>query len=419
MKRVAMISEHASPLALLGGVDAGGQNVYVAELAQGLAARGATVDIFTRREDPRTPTIVDWSAGVRVIDVEAGPPTVVPKEELLPYMPAFAQWMHDFMQRNGRRYDVLHAHFWTSAVAASLLRIPIQIPLVITFHALGRVRLLHQKDADRFPPTRGCIEERLIAGADAVIAECPQDATDLIALYHARPNRLRVVPCGVDCQRFRPLDREAARMAIGYDSADPLLLQLGRMVPRKGVDDVVRALARLRNEHGIPVRLMIVGGESDEPDEVATPYLRQLRTVAAAAGVGEAITLVGRRGGDRLREYYSAADAFVTTPWYEPFGITPLEAMACGTPVIGSAVGGIKYTVIDGETGFLVPPRDPQAIAERAKALLCCPDMRAWMSHHAVQRVRRSFQWCHVAAAVDRLYNDVADRHGAGRLTAA
>jgi len=222
-----------------------------------------------------------------------------------------------------------------------------------------------------------------------------------------RDSELHVVPCGVDSRTFHPVRRERAREVLQLDPDRPMLLQLGRMVPRKGIDDAIRALRPLRAAHGIDAQLLIVGGATDFPDETATPHLGVLREVADECGVADAVTFVGRRGGDVLRYYYSAADAFVTTPWYEPFGITPLEAMACGTPVIGSDVGGIKYSVVDGVTGFLVPARAPCAIADRAATLITNPGLRAGMSQRAVQRVRSQFQWHQVAAAIDRVYADV------------
>ena len=406
-RRIAMISEHASPLAVLGGTDCGGQNVYVAQLALELAERGHLVDVFTRRDCADTATVVQWAPRVRVVHATAGPPCVLPKESLLPHMAELARSIVAFARGDGVRYDVIHAHFWTSAVAARLVRDELAVPYVVTFHALGRVRRLHQGAADGFPESRGEIEEQIVADADRIIAECPQDAEDLVAHYRARRERMHVVPCGVDRRRFHRVTRERARHVLSLDADAPILLQLGRVVPRKGIDDVIRALSHLHRDHGIAAQLLIVGGETEIPDDQATPHLATLRAIAESSGVADAVTFVGRRSGDLLRYYYSAADLFVTMPWYEPFGITPLEAMACGTPVIGSNVGGIKFTVVDGETGFLVPPRDPRAIAACAARLLRDRALHARMSQSATARVREHFRWRDVAASIDGLYADV------------
>ena len=405
-KHIAMISEHASPVAALGGTDNGGQNVYVAYLARELADRGHEVDVFTRRESPEIPTVLDWRPGVRIVHVEAGPARQLPKEQLLPYMAAFADWMLNFMDRDGATYDIAHANFWTSAVVAMQLKREIGLPFAVTFHALGRVRRMYQGAADGFPEERGDLEEQAIDAAGAVIAECPQDAEDLRTHYGAR-TRLRQIPCGVDVRRFHPVAPARARARLGLPLEGPLMLQLGRLVPRKGVDDVIRALAIVRRTHGIDARLLVVGGDTEAPDERATPYLRTLRQIAETEGVADRVVFVGRRDPGVLRYYYSAADIFLTTPWYEPFGITPLEAMACGTPVVGTAVGGIKHTVRHGETGFLVAPHDPRGIAASAALLLQDSMLRARMSRHAIARVQTWFQWCDVGRAVDAMYDDV------------
>ena len=241
--RVALISDHASPLATLGGVDAGGQNVYVAQLAKRLAATGVQVDVFTRRTCTSQKEIVPWE-GVRVVHVLAGPPCHVPKEQLLPYMAAFTNWLEAFAAREGS-YDLFHANFFLSGLAAADLKARTSTPFVVTFHALGKVRRLHQGAADAFPNERFGIEARLVREADALIAECPQDVDDLTNLYGADASRVHLIPCGFDPAEFEPLDKEEARFMLELPSLPPdapLLLQLGRMVPRKGVETVVRAL---------------------------------------------------------------------------------------------------------------------------------------------------------------------------------
>lgn len=405
MRRVALISDHASPLAAVGGTDAGGQNVYVAELARHLAERAWDVEVLTRRDDPALPDVVSCGPRVRVVHVAAGPPAPVRKEDLLPYMEDFAGEARRRAALVG--YDVVHANFWLSGLVAAEMKRRSGTPFAVTFHALGRVRRQHQGAADRFPAARFAIEDRVVAEADAIVAECPQDRDDLLRLYGADPARIRTVPCGVDTSRFSPVPRDRARAALGLDPDEPIVLQLGRMVPRKGADNAIRGVAALRRRHGIPARLLVVGGESEEPDPVLTPEIGRLREVAEEEGIAGAVEFVGRRGGDSLRWYYSAADVFVTTPWYEPFGLTPLEAMACGTPVVGSRVGGIQFTVVDGETGFLVPPRDPDALADRLACLLRDPALRRAFGERAVRRARDRFSWSGVAAAVDRTYGRI------------
>jgi phosphoheptose isomerase len=407
MKRIAMISEHASPLAMLGGVDAGGQNVYVGQLARHLAAVGYEVDVFTRRDSPLLPETAEWVRGVRIIHVPAGPPEFVRKEDLLPHMEEFTQSVLRLARRQRRGYALAHANFWMSGLVAADVKQAIGLPFVVTFHALGRVRRAFQRAADQFPDARFAIEDRIVAEADQIIAECPQEEEDLIRYYNADPARITVVPGGFDPTEFWPISKALARVSLGLNPDEPVIVQVGRLVPRKGVDTVVRGFARLRRDHGINARLLIVGGDSNDPDPSLTPEIGRLQEIARAEGVSDAVTFVGRRGREALKYYYSAADVFVTTPWYEPFGITPLEAMACGTPVVGANVGGIKFTVRDGETGYLVAPDNAAAIAERIAHLYRHPRLLNVFRRQAIKRANDLFRWEHVATGVATVYEDV------------
>ena len=343
-KKIAFISEHASPLATLGGVDSGGQNVYVAELAKHLSSVGYDIDIYTRWENQDHLKVINWMPGIRVIHVKAGPLNVIPKEELLNFMPDFTDDMIAFMEEEKLTYQLIHANFFMSAMVAMEIKKLLKIPFVVTFHALGYVRQIHQGKDDKFPAERMEIEEEIVQHADQIIAECPQDRRDLIDYYHAPLDRITIIPCGFSSNEFYPIDKSIARILLNLEQDEKILLQLGRMVPRKGVDNVVKALGKLKKSN-VPYRLVIVGGETDNPNPLACPEIARLMKIAKQEGVLDKVTFVGRKNRDMLKYYYAAADIFISTPWYEPFGITPLEAMACGTPVIGSNVGGIKYSV--------------------------------------------------------------------------
>jgi D-inositol-3-phosphate glycosyltransferase len=405
-KKIAFISEHASPLASLGGVDSGGQNVYVAELAKYLAKAGFHIDIFTRWDDATQDKVVYWQTGIRVIHVKAGPVATIPKEELLQYMPEFKDDMVTFITEEQIDYALIHANFWMSALVAQWLKQQLSIPFVVTFHALGFVRQLHQGKDDKFPAERIQIETDIVQSADAIIAECPQDRTDLITYYNAPVEKITIIPCGFSPKEFYPVNREIACTLLHLNPEEHILLQLGRMVPRKGVDNVVQALGKLKNT-GKPYRLVVVGGETDDPNPASCPEIARLQKIAEEQGVSDKITFVGRKNRKMLKYYYSAADVFISTPWYEPFGITPLEAMACGTPVIGSNVGGIKFTVEDGKTGFLVPPNNPAALALKVKTLVNNPLLMQEMKTASIQRVNKHFTWKNVAVLVSKLYQQV------------
>jgi D-inositol-3-phosphate glycosyltransferase len=405
--KIALISEHASPLAVAGGVDSGGQNIYVANVAHQLVEAGHQVDVFTRRDRALLPRMSDMD-GVRVIHVPAGPPRQLPKEKLLPFMDEFAAFLIEFFRRESNPYHVIHANFFMSGLAALKVKAALGVPLVTTFHALGRVRRIHQGANDGFPDERFTIEDELVARSDVVVAECPQDEADLVKHYQADRSRIRIVPCGFDADELRPIERAAAREALGWHKDEFTVLQLGRLVQRKGIDNVVRGMGLLKQAFRTSGRLYIVGGNSDAPNELATPEIARLRDIARECGVAGQTTFVGRRGRAQLRYFYSAADVFVTTPWYEPFGITPVEAMACGTPVIGADVGGIRYSVADRVTGFLVPPRDPAALAARLDQLRRDPALARRMGEAGLARAQAEFTWQGVGNSLARIYAHAA-----------
>lgn len=405
-RKIALISEHASPLSVVGGVDSGGQNVYVAHLARNLGAAGYQVDVFTRRDREDLPEIVRWVENVRVIHVPAGPATFVPKERMLGFMGKFTAWMKRFCEEY-RRYSIVHANFWMSGLVAANLKQQLGMPFVITFHALGRIRRQYQGRNDGFPDERFVVEDRIVAEADQIIAECPQDEEDLIRLYNADPAKISIVPCGFDPNEMWPIEKAQARAHLGIDPNERVILQLGRMVPRKGVDNAIRGLARLVKDHGIDARMLIVGGESDDPDPAKTPEIGRLQKIAAEESILKQVEFRGRCGRDELKYYFSAADVFVTTPWYEPFGITPVEAMACGTPVIGTNVGGVKFTVRDAETGYLIPPNDPEALADRIADLYKHPKLMKVLSGQGIRRANDLFTWERVSNAVTAVYDEV------------
>jgi glycosyltransferase involved in cell wall biosynthesis len=409
IKSIAFISDHASPLADLGGVDTGGQNVYVGQLCRFLVNQGYVIDIYTRWDNIEMQQIVNWLPGVRVIHVKAGPVKLMPKEELLPFMPEFRENMLAFMRQENRNYELIHAHFFMSALVAAGIKQLLGIPYTVTFHALGAIRQIHQGNNDKFPPDRIQIEKEVALLADQVIAECPQDRDDLMNYYNVPACKICIIPCGFSDEEFYPIEKHAARDMLKFKRDEPIVLQLGRMVPRKGVDNVVKAVAKLK-ANGKKIKLVIVGGESEEPNPANSPELARLQGIAQKHDVLDHIHFVGRKGRDELKYYYSAADIFITTPWYEPFGITPLEAMACGTPVIGANVGGIKYSVIDGETGALVSPENPGELADKVNELIFDKDRLLQLGQNAVNRVNRYFTWANVAEKVSRVYENIMNQ---------
>jgi glycosyltransferase involved in cell wall biosynthesis len=393
--RVAMVSEHASPLATLGGADAGGQNVHVAALGQALADQGADVVIHTRRDAPKLAPRVPLGPRVAVDHVDAGPPTDVPKDELLPHMDAFADELAE--RWRDERPDVVHAHFWMSGLAALAAARPLGIPVVQTFHALGTVKRRFQGAADTSPAARAMLEPQVARGVDWTVATCSDEVFELVRLGADR-RRMSVVPCGVDLAHFTPRGPALARTP-----GRPRVVSLSRLVERKGVIDVIAAVAALPG-----VELLIAGGPPHERLGV-DPEARRLQDHIEALGVADRVHLLGRVGREDVPALLRSADAVACVPWYEPFGIVPLEAMACGAPVVASRVGGHIDTVLDGVTGVHVPARDPARLAEALRALLDDPDRRSELGAAAARRARGGYGWRRVARGTLDAYARVLD----------
>jgi len=405
-----MITEHASPLASLGGVDSGGQNVYVDKLSYELGKIGFMVDIYTRWDNSNLPEVVDIYKNVRVVHIKAGPKISLEKENILPFMDEFKDNTLAFIDKHCLTYDIIHANFFMSGLVALNIKKERGIPYVITFHALGKIRKIHQKEMDKFPVVRFEIEEKVAENADQVIAECPQDMKDLIKHYNTDRNKISIIPCGYDPEEMYPINKISAKTYLGLNIDKNYILQLGRMVPRKGVDNVILALSDLVKRTSLRPYLLIVGGESDNPDPEKTPEIARLMELVKKENILDHVIFTGRKDRDQLRCYYSASEVFVSTPWYEPFGITPLEAMACGTPVIGSKVGGIKFTVIDGKTGYLVPSKKPKVLSEKLEKLLTDPRLAESMQINAIKRVNKYFKWSIVAELMSDLYKKLKTR---------
>jgi glycosyltransferase involved in cell wall biosynthesis len=405
MRRIAMISEHASPIANMGSTDCGGQNVYVDQVSRGLARLGYAVDVFTRADDPAELAPRDWCGGVRIIPVPAGPLAPIPKDAIWRHIEEFLASTERLATQYGP-YDLIHGNFWMSGWVGAQLRGTWKVPFVQIFHALGAIKRLHQGGADTSPGDRYEVERAVLGVADRVIAQCPSEVDELVSLYGADEARLRIVPSGVDLERFRPVEKESARRELGLSADDQIAVYVGRLLPRKDVANVIEAFGLL--DGSVPrARLVVVGGETEGPDLDREPEMQRLITVAEACGVRDRVTFVGRRASNQLRWYYSAADVFVTTPWYEPYGLTPLEAMACGTPVIAAAVGGIAFTVADGETGFLVPPRSPEQLVAPLRSVLNNRDLRERLARNALRRVEEQFTWTAVARNTADVYAEV------------
>jgi D-inositol-3-phosphate glycosyltransferase len=398
--RIAMVSEHASPLAALGGVDAGGQNVHVAELSRALVKRGHEVTVFTRLDDPDLPLRVETVHGYVVEHVPAGPATDIPKDSLLPYMQQFGE--HLAKRSTEEPFELVHAHFWMSGLAAVVAGQRTGLPVVQTFHALGTVKRRYQGAKDTSPRQRISLEKVLCRTVDRIIATCSDEVRELLPMG-AAVRQISVVPCGVDTAHFTPGPRRRTNSAAPFR-----IVVAGRLVERKGVDDAIRALVY------VPQAELLIAGGPPARHLDGDPEYHRLQDVARASGVLGRVRFLGRVEHAEMPKLLQSADVVITVPWYEPFGIVPLEAMACGRPVIAAAVGGLADTVVDGVTGILVPPRDPQALAAALRALATDQIRCEGYGMAGRQRVLARYTWDRVAAETEAAYERVHVQRSAG-----
>lgn len=402
MMKIAMVSEHASPLAPPGGEDVGAQNVHVAELSAALARRGHDVTVYTRRDNRRSPQCVDTPQGYRVFHVPAGPAKPLPKDELLEYMGEFArcldaQWSTD-------RPDIAHAHFWMSGVATQLAARAYQIPVVQTFHALGVVNRRHQGEQDTSPEVRIKLEKLVARNAAWVAATCTDEVFELSRMGRAR-SRISVVPSGVDLDAFCTDGPAAPKGGLRR------IVAVGRMVPRKGFDTMIEALPSIPD-----AEYVIVGGpDASRLDD--DPEVRRLRNLSQWYGVADRVKFTGSVARADMPALLRSADVLTSTPWYEQFGIAPLEAMACGVAVVASAVGGMRDTVVHDVTGLLVPPRRPKACAEAVSGILRDSFLRRSLGLAGRDRACARYSWDRVAADTLRIYERLVC--GSGQIPGA
>jgi D-inositol-3-phosphate glycosyltransferase len=369
MLRVAMISYHTCPLAVLGGKDTGGMNVYVRDLTRELGRMGIHVDVFTRSQDEHVPHVVhELGFGNRVVHVPAGPETPKAKSELANYIPEFADWIIQFAAEKGIKYDVIHSHYWMSGLAAEILSDAWGgTPIVHMFHTLGEMKnRVARSESERAGEDRLKGERQVLRRVDRIVAATLAEKTQLRYLYQAMDVKMSIIPPGVDTCHFYPIPDDEAKQFIGLKPEDRMVLFVGRIEPLKGVDTLIHAMAnpKFRELHQ-PVHLAIIGGEPEAMPENMSEEMFRLQTLCDELCVGSMVVFLGKRGQDTLSYYYSAAEVLVMPSLYESFGMVALEAMACATPVIASEVGGLGYLVKDGVTGYTIPDSDPNALSDR------------------------------------------------------
>jgi D-inositol-3-phosphate glycosyltransferase len=407
-RAIALISEHGDPAAEIGKDAAGGQNVYVRQVGESLAKLGWQVDMFTRKSDPDAATIVQHSPYCRTIRLIAGPECYVPRDELFQYMPDFVTAFQQFQIEEGISYPLAHTNYWMSGWVGLELQRHQNIQVIHTYHSLGAVKYRSVSDIPAIAQTRLDVEKQILEQAHCVVATSPQEEEDLRTLVSVK-GKIDIIPCGTDVANFRPISKPDARKQLGIGAKEKVILYVGRFDKRKGIETLIRATSELKSqlEQGEEIdtsnlKLLVVGGS--DPNEADGAERQRIEEIVTELDLGTNTDFVGMVGHDRLALYYTAADVCVIPSHYEPFGLVAIEAMACGTPVVASAVGGLQFTVISEQTGLLVPPHDVSGFAHAIERILTDDVWAQKIRKQASLRVQQNFSWTGVAIQLSDLY---------------
>lgn len=406
-KQIALISVHGDPAIDIGGEEAGGQNVYVRQVGEALAQLGWEVDMFTRQADANQPRFVEHQPHCRTIRLTAGPETFIPRQEIFEHCDSFVEEVIKWGRQQEREYALIHTNYWLSAWVGLELRRRLSFPMVHTYHSLGAVKYQSVKEPPHTATRRLEIEKACLETADCIVATSPQEKEYLRSLVSTRGN-IEIIPCGTDINHFGSITYQEARAKLGFSPEEKVIYYVGRFDPRKGIETLVRAVHQSQLRGEVLIRLIIAGaytpGQSDGDEK------ERISQIVEELGLSDITEFPGRISDENLPVYFAAADVCVVPSHYEPFGLVPIEAMASGTPVVGSAVGGLNFTVISEETGLLVPPKDEQAFAEAIDRILNDPQWRNQLGESARKRMESEFSWEGVASTLSDLYGRVIEQ---------
>ncbi|PKO07590.1 MAG: glycosyltransferase family 1 protein [Chloroflexi bacterium HGW-Chloroflexi-3] len=412
---VAMISYHTCPLATLGGKDTGGMNVYVHQLTRTLGKLGVRVDVFTRSQDEHVPHVLhDLGYHNRVVHIPAGPEVPLPKAELEKYIPKFVQGIKSFAESKDIQYDLIHSHYWMSGLAAIELSKSWNIPFLHMFHTLVLMKnRIAQTPQEMEGEYRILGEKKVISKANRIIAATLAEKSQLEFLYEAPSSKISVIPPGVDTRHFYPIPKDEAKEVVGVPENSHTILFVGRIEPLKGIDKLIQAIAIIQKNGELrccPHNLVIIGGEPNAKPEDMNAEMARLQDMVEDLGIENFVIFLGKQDQQMLPYYYSASEIVVMPSHYESFGMVALEAMACGTPVVASQVGGLAFLVRDGETGFVVPGNDVQMLAKRLVELIKDMELRNKLGNKSAEYAQL-YAWENISEKMIEVYNQVLEKH--------
>jgi glycosyltransferase involved in cell wall biosynthesis len=400
-KHIALISVHGDPAIEIGKEEAGGQNVYVRQVGEALAEKGWLVDMFTRKANPQQKAIVQHSPNCRTIRLIAGPEEFVPRDDIFAYLPQFVNKFLQFQQENHINYSVVHTNYWLSAWVGMQLKKTLDIKQVHTYHSLGAIKYKAVTTIPMIATTRLSTEKAVLETAERIVATSPQEKEHMRNFVSSK-GKIDIIPCGTDISHFGSISRETARQKLAIDPGTQVILYVGRFDKRKGIETLVRAVGQCQTRHKGNLKLIIGGGF--RPGHSDGKEYDRIANIVNELGLTDITIFPGRLSREVLPIYYTAADVTVVPSHYEPFGLVTIEAMACGTPVIGSDVGGLQFTIMPEVTGLLCPPKDSAAFAVAIDRILSRPEWRNELGVNARKRVQEMFSWDGVGSQLTNLY---------------
>lgn len=399
--RIALISVHGDPAIEIGKEEAGGQNVYVRHVGEALSRQGWQVDMFTRKADVDLPEIVQHTPNCRTIRLVAGPQEFIPRDDLFGYLPEFVGNFQQFQAELGYQYPLVHTNYWMSSWVGMTLKKLQDCKQIHTYHSLGAVKYQAVSAIPMIAKTRLATEKLCLETAERIVATSPQEQEHMRSLVSQYGN-IDIIPCGTDIERFGRVSRAEARQALGLDQDAKIVLYVGRFDRRKGIETTVRAVGQLKHEN---LKLIIGGGS--RPGHSDGMERDRIESIVNELGLQDITLFPGRLGLENLHLYYAAADVCTVPSHYEPFGLVAIEAMASGTPVVASDVGGLQFTVIPEVTGLLASPKNEDAFAVAIDRLLADSDYRDRLGQAGRDRVEEMFSWDGVASQLGKLYQQV------------
>jgi glycosyltransferase involved in cell wall biosynthesis len=403
-KRIALISVHGDPAIEIGKEEAGGQNVYVRQVGEALSQLGWQVDMFSRKVSVDQEDIVQHNSRCRTIRLTAGPVEFVPRDNGFKYLPEFVEQLLEFQKQNSIKYELVHTNYWLSSWVGLQLKQIQGSKQVHTYHSLGIVKYNTIENIPLVASQRLAVEKEVLETAERIVATSPQEKQHMRTLVSHQGN-IDIIPCGTDIRHFGSVDRQAAREALGIDPQAKVVLYVGRFDPRKGIETLVRAVRESKFYGDKDLKLIIGGGST--PGNSDGRERDRIEGIVNELGMSKFISLPGRLSREVLPTYYGAADVCVVPSHYEPFGLVAVEAMASGTPVIASDVGGLQFTIVNENTGLLVPPQDVVAFSNAIDRILGNPQWRTQLGQSGNRRVMSKFSWDGVASQLDALYTQL------------